>query len=161
MNDDAIHLLKILEVGLIASVKFLLAPFEAERNGFNFKESFLITTTGGITGIIAFSLIGDAIAYGWKKILGLFKKPLIKNEKPAPKFTWTRRFIIRTKIKFGLLGLAIVTPAIISIPIGTFVIHRFYRKKLRNVLFVIASLIVWSFILNNIAQYLKLSQYLK
>ena len=66
MNDDVIHLLKILEVVLIASVKFAIAPFEAERYGFNFKEAFLITTTGGTIGIILFSLIGEVIAFGWR-----------------------------------------------------------------------------------------------
>ncbi len=160
MNDDVIHLLEILEVGLIASVKFLIAPFEAERYGFNFKDSFLITTTGGIAGILVFSLVGEAIAYSWKKLKNKFKKPLGTDDKPVKKFTWIKKFVIRTKIKFGVIGLVITTPSIISIPIGSIVIHRFYRKKGRNILLLIVSLIIWSFILNGVAQYLKLSQYL-
>lgn len=160
MNDDVIHLLKVLEVLLIAGVKFVIAPFEAERYGFNFKEAFIITTTGGVIGILAFTFIGDAIAFGWKKLIGLIKKPLMENEKPKKKFTLTKKFIVRTKMRFGLWGLVITTPCIISIPIGTFVTHRFYRKKMRNVLLLIASLFIWSVILNGVAQYLKLSQYI-
>ncbi|MFI5163883.1 MAG: hypothetical protein ACHQHP_01405 [Bacteroidia bacterium] len=161
MNEDVIHLLKILEVALIASIKFLIAPFEAERYGFNFKDSFLITTSGGITGILIFSLVGEVIAYGWKKFKYFFQKHLQSESKPKNKFTWTRKFIIQTKIKFGLAGLIITTPSIISIPIGSFVIHRFYKKKKgRNILLLIISLIFWSLILNGVAQYLKLSQYL-
>ena len=160
MNDDVIHLLKILEVALIASVKFAIAPFEAERYGFNFKEAFLITTTGGTIGIILFSLIGEVIAFGWRKMILFFRKPLHIKEKPKKKFTWFKKFIVRTKMRFGLLGLLITTPSIISIPIGTFVIHRFYKKKFRNILFLAISLVCWSLILNGIAQYLGFSQYI-
>ena len=160
MNEDVIYLLKILEVGVIASIKFAIAPFEAERYGFNFKEAFLITTTGGITGILVFFLVGEVIAYGWRKMIRFFEKPLHKENKPRKKFTWGRKFIIRTKLRFGLMGLVITTPVVISIPIGTIVIHRFYRKKIRNILLLVISLICWSLLLNGIAQYMKLSQYL-
>jgi len=160
MSEEVIYFLKVLEVGLIASVKFLIAPFEAERQGFNFYQSFIITTSGGTIGIVSFTFIGDLIAYGWKKLLGLFRKPLLDDAPPKKKFTLTKKFIVRVKMKLGLLGLIIITPSIISIPIGTFVTHRFYRKKMRNILFLVISLIIWSLALNGIAQYLELSQYL-
>jgi hypothetical protein len=160
MNDDVLHLLKIFEVALIASVKFAISPFEAERYGFNFKEAFLITTTGGTIGIILFSLVGEVIAFGWRKTILFFEKPLHIQEKPKKKFTWFKRFIIRTKMRFGIFGLVITTPSIISIPIGAFVIHRLYKNKYRNILFLTISLIFWSLILNGVAQYLHLSQYI-
>lgn len=160
MDENVVHLIKILEVAVIASLKFVIAPFEAERQGFNFEESLLITTLGGIFGVIIFSLIGEIIAYGWKKILSFFKKPLHQEEKPKKKFTWLRKFTIKTKMRFGLMGLVITTPAVLSIPIGTFMTHRFYRKKLKNILLLVISVLIWSCLLNGLAQYLKLSQYL-
>lgn len=159
-EEEVIYLLKVLEVGLIASVKFLLSPFEAERYGFTFKESFLITTTGGIIGIIAFTFIGDGIAYGWKKIKGLFRKKSATGLTPKKKFTRSNKFIVRIKMKYGLVGLLITTPSIISIPVGSIVINHFYKKKVRNIIFLILSLLIWSLLLNGLAQYLKLSQYL-
>jgi hypothetical protein len=165
-QSDVIYLLKIAEIGLIASLKFLIAPFEAERYGFNFRDSFLITTSGGITGIIIFSILGELIAYSWKKWLYFFRGILQKNRVQGngteeKKFTWAKKFAVRIKKRFGLTGLVFITPSIISIPIGTFVIHRFYRKKIRNIFFLTISLIIWSLILNGLAQYLKLSQYLQ
>lgn len=160
MSDEIIYFLKILEIGLIASLKFLIAPFEAERYGFNFRDAFLITTAGGVIGIFIFTFVGDMIALGWKKLIRAFKKPLHVKEKIGKKFTWSRKFIIRTKIRFGLMGLVFITPSVISIPIGTFMIHRFYRKKWRNILFLITALVFWSLALNGLAQHLKLSQYL-
>ena len=160
MGENVIHLLKILEIGLIASVKFVFAPFEAERQGFDFKESFLITTIGGFIGAILFTLIGDIIAYSWKKMIRFFEKPLHLQEKPKKKFTWVRKFVIKTKMRFGLLGLLLTTPSIISIPIGTFMVHRFYRRKGKNILLLMFSILIWSLLLNGVAQYLKLSQYI-
>lgn len=157
-SEDVIHLLKIIEVGLLASVKFLLAPFEAERQGFNFKDSFLITTSGGIIGIIAFTFIGDALVYGWKKFIALFRSSA--KEKTRDKFTWSSKFIVKTKMRFGIWGLVITTPSIISIPVGTFVTHRFYRRKMRNVVLLITSLLIWSLLLNGLAQYLSLSEHI-
>ena len=160
MNEELIHLLKILEVVLIAGVKFVIAPFEAERYHFNFKEAFLITTAGGFLGILAFTFVGEVIAYIWRKIINFFRKPLQNEDKPKRKFTWLKKFIIKTKMRFGLIGLLLTTPAIISIPIGTFMIHRFYRKKAKNILLLMLSVLLWSLLLNGIAQYLKLSQYI-
>ena len=160
MDEDVIHLLKIFEVLLIASVKFVLAPFEAERYGFNFKDAFCITTAGGILGIIAFTFIGHGIAYLWKKIKNFFSQSVKKDEKSPKKFKWSTRFIIKTKMRFGLIGVALITPSIISIPVGTFLIHRFYRGKLKNIFLLFVSLLLWALILNGLAQYLKLSQYM-
>lgn len=160
MDENVIHLLKVLEVALIASVKFVLAPFEAERYHFNFKEAFLITTAGGFMGILAFTFIGEIIAYGWRKMINFFRKPSEKDEKPKKKFTWMKKFVIRTKMRFGLVGLLLTTPSVISIPIGTFMVHRFYRRKGKNILLLMLSVLFWSFALNGLAQYLKLSQYI-
>jgi hypothetical protein len=161
MNEgEIIQLLKIIEIGLIASIKFLLAPFEAERNGFNFQNSFLITTSGGIIGIIVFTFVGRGVTYSWKKAGAFFKKKKKAIIEEKKKFTRGNKLIVRIKIKYGLIGLSIITPAIISIPVGTIVINHFYRKKMKNVIALIFSLLAWSVLLNGLAQHLKLSQYL-
>ena len=160
MDADVIHYLKIFEIVLIASVKFAFAPFEAERQGFNFREAFLITTSGGFFGILAFTFVGEVIAYAWRKTILFFEKPLHMQEKPKKKFTWLRKFTIKTKMRFGLPGIVITTPLIISIPLGTFMAHRFYRKKGRNILLLMLSVVFWALIINGIAQYISLSQFI-
>ncbi len=161
MNEEGVlFLLKILEVALLASVKFALSPFEAERYGFNFRDAFLVTTSGGMIGILAFTFIGDGIAYGWKKLKGVFRRKGEPEKAEKKKFTSGNKLIVRVKMRYGLIGLAIVTPSIISIPVGSIVINHFYRKKGRNITVLIVSLLLWSLLLNGLAQYLKLSQYL-
>jgi hypothetical protein len=163
---DVARWLKTLEVGLIASVKFLFAPFEAERYHYSFGEAFAITTVGGLIGIFAFYYAGTKIVSWWRHSMALIKSIFVKKSvevlehKPRKKFTRTKRFVIRIKMKFGIMGIAFITPCLISIPIGTIVGANFYRKKKGVMLYFIGSLILWSLILNGIAQYLKLSQYI-
>jgi hypothetical protein len=163
---DIAYWLKILEVGLIASVKFLFAPFEAERYDFSFGQSFAITTIGGLVGIFAFYYAGTKITTWWRHLIALIKSIFIRKpiavieNKPRKNFTRGRRFVVGIKMRFGLFGVAFVTPCIISIPVGTIVAANFYKKKKGVLLYFIGSLLLWSLILNGIAQLLKLSQYI-
>lgn len=158
--------LKYLEVGLIASVKFLIAPFDAERNGFTWIEAFTVTTIGGFIGIVAFTFLGENISKWWRHVVALVKSVFmgrpasVIERKPRRVFTRNRRFIVRIKMRFGLAGIAFITPCIISIPIGTLVAITFYKKRQRVLTYLSISLLFWSLLLNWLAQYMRLSQYI-
>jgi len=98
---DVARWLKILEVGLIASVKFLFAPFEAERYNFSFGESFAITTIGGLIGIFAFYYAGTKITSWWRHSVALIKSIFVRKpvavieSKPRKKFTRGRRLSLQ------------------------------------------------------------------
>lgn len=163
---EVVKWLEYLEVALIASVKFLIAPFDAERNHFNWIESFAVTTTGGIAGIFVFVFVGENISAWWRHFMALVKSVFLRRpaevieRKPRKKFTRKNRLIVWIKMKFGLAGIAFITPCIISIPIGTVVAISFYKKRGRVLLYLLISLILWSLVLNALAQILKLSQYI-
>jgi hypothetical protein len=166
VEGEVTHWLKIVEVSLIASVKFLLAPFEAERYNMSFWESFLYTTGGGTMGIFVFYYAGQLISEWWKRNMAKIKS--FVTRRPITDFTGENRrvmtrknkIIVRVKNKFGLAGIAFVTPCIISIPIGTLVAVAIYRKRKPVILYLMVSLIFWSFALNWLAQFLALSKYI-
>jgi hypothetical protein len=167
MNAEEItYWFKVLEVGLISGVKFLLAPFEAERQGFNFMQSFTITTLGGVLGVLVFYYAGSLIAAWWNHIKALIKSIFIRRpaevieRQPKRHFTRTNKMIVKIKRRFGLAGIAFVTPCIISIPVGTLVAVAFYRKRKPILLYLFVSLLLWSIVLNYTAQQLALSQYM-
>jgi hypothetical protein len=163
---DALFWAKCLEVALIASVKFLLAPFEAERQGFTMIQSLIITTSGGLVGITAFLFAGDYIFAGWRHlkamVLALFsKKNTAQIERKMPKKIKPEGKVIQfVRTRFGLIGIAFVTPCIISIPVGTLVAAGLYRSKLKIFLYSAFFLVFWSLLLNFVAQYMELSRYL-
>lgn len=158
---EAEEIRNIATLFLISGIKFLFAPFTAsELFGYSFWKSFAITTSGGATGILVFTYVGDLIVRWWNHLVAVLKAFFLRRKvevierKPHDKFTRTNKLIVRVKRRFGLAGLAFLTPCILSIPIGTFVINRFFKKKWRILLFLFVALLFWSFVLNGIAQYL-------
>lgn len=156
MDPALTEWLKIADVVLIASVKFAISPFVAESQGFNFFESVLITTSGGLLGVLIFTFAGDAIVYGWKNFMSLIRKGDVK---PKKIHTWTNRTIVRARKRFGLMGIALLTPSVLSIPVGTFIIQGIYKGRLKNILGLFIAILVWSLGLNLFAQFLSLSQF--
>ena len=143
---------------LLAATKFLMSPFLARyAYGYNFYESLLITTVGGLLGVLAFGLIGKIIDQYWARtvdfVKGIFGKKKDPNEK-VKIFNRTNRFIVFVKKRLGLVGVALITPCIISIPIGTIVAFAMYKHQPKRVWTALSvSLVFWSVILNLVAQF--------
>ena len=104
-----------------------------------------------------FTFIGEGIAYSWKKIQSSF---FGKSKSRIKKFNRLTRLVISIKNKFGVMGVSMITPSLISIPVGTLIINRLYKGKFKNLLVLFFALLIWSLTLNSIAYYLRLSQYL-
>jgi hypothetical protein len=117
-------------------------------------------------GILVFYYAGSLIAAWWNHIKALIKSIFIRRpaevieRQPKRHFTRTNKMIVKIKRRFGLAGIAFVTPCIISIPAGTLVAVAFYRKRKPILLYLFVSLLLWSIVLNYTAQQLALSQYM-
>ena len=150
-------------MALLASVKFLPAPFLAEIEHYDFTEAFFITTLGGTIGVVAFVFIGEGIKRGWQA-MGRFFRMIFTGKKitapppPKRKFTRGNRFIVRVKRRFGLTGIAFVTPCIISIPVGCLVAMHFFKNRRKVLGSIMLSLVLWSLLLNLVAQTTDLSR---
>ncbi len=55
--------------------------------------------------------------------------------------------MIRVKNRFGIVGIAIVTPCIISIPIGCILAARFFKNRTKVLTAMFISATGWAFIL--------------
>ncbi len=147
------ELLKVGILVLTSSTKFLFAPGAAASFGYNFWQIISITISGGFLGISLFYFAG-----GW--VMAQFGRLTITKRKdtpPAPKkaFTRTNKFIVKVKSRFGLIGLAIITPCIISIPIGTLLAARYFGKNKKTYPYLLVSVVAWSFILTTATMFLK------
>lgn len=132
--------LKILSVFISCALFFgkVGMPAAVLLFKFNFIKVFLVSTSAGITGSILFTNISAALLKWWDK----FKEK--KNFSKSKVFTKTNRFIIKTKKRFGLYGIALLSPILLSIPIGAFVAERFYKDKKRVIIALSISVIFWS-----------------
>lgn len=138
----------LILVFILSATKFLFAP-SVSLYTFGFWETILFVSIGGIVGVSIFYF-----GAGWlienTHQRRLKKEALLKSQgKPILKkvFTPGKRKIIRIKRAFGLTGIAIVTPCIISIPIGSVLAARFYHHKKQTVFVLYLSVIIWAFVL--------------
>jgi len=136
------EILEILSLLLVSATKFFLAPSIAIYLGYGFLKSVFITSAGGIIGFFIFFKFGIIIR---KWFLKLFKK------KKKAFFTKKTRLIVKVRAKYGLWGLAILTPCLLSVPIGAFLASRYYSKDKRTIPFFIGFIILWSILLSSIS----------
>ncbi|MFQ3579713.1 MAG: hypothetical protein SNJ71_06210 [Bacteroidales bacterium] len=132
---------------VLSMVKFaIVAPLGILTYKFNIYEAIFIHIAGGGSGVIIFSLLSNQILKIWNRFI-LFYNRLIKR-KPSKKkiFSKRTRLWIHLKNRYGLIGIAIITP-ILSIPVGAFIAVRFYPIK-TAVTYLFISIVFWSLILN-------------
>jgi hypothetical protein len=135
---------------LLSSLKFFLAPALGIAMGFSFVKTVLITTSGGTSSVLFFYYFGKVVIRTYRRIFRKKENPPDKEIVPSLK----RRVIIDFKNKYGLNGLAIASPIIISIPVGAVVASRFFKRKRTPLLFILW-VVIWSLGLTTIAQLFK------
>jgi hypothetical protein len=153
-----VAVLKIIQVFLLATVKYVFTFPIALLIGLNFKQTLISVTLGGLVGFFFFyHFSGFAI----RNLHHL--KTFIKKYSPIPLHLWYRklaiwrknmtgervfsrrnRFIARFRAKFGLPGIVILSPVILSIPIGAFLLHKYYSKHKLARPYMVLSILSWT-----------------
>ena len=112
---------------------------------FSFVETLLIAGGGGLSGVFFFTfLIGEII-----RIFSKLKSKFTSTDqiKKSKTFTKKNRIIIHAKKKFGIAGIALVSPVFLSIPLGIFLSLRFFQDKTRTLKWMSASVVFWTVVL--------------
>ncbi|MBE9467202.1 MAG: hypothetical protein IMY72_02635 [Bacteroidetes bacterium] len=155
---------KITYIIFLGSIKFAISPFfSVLQCKHSIAKTITLTSVGGTIGILAFALLTKPISIAFdfliKKIREkLFCKKVIPHSKRKLKqkniFSKKNRRVIRVKQKYGLLGLSIITPIILSIPVGTFIAVKYYTLCSKTLFFLISAVVLWSVVLTFFVAYL-------
>jgi len=129
---------KILSIFLTCTFFFvkLGVPSAVIFFKYNFIKAMLVACSGGITGNIIFTYL-SATFLNWTHAYR--EKRNIKKKI----FTKSTRRMIRIKQRFGLAGIAFITP-IISQPIGAFFAEKFFKDKKKVILYLSVSVVFWA-----------------
>jgi len=140
-------MIQIILTILSSSVKFALTfPLAVLQFNFSFAETVLWTNVGGILGIYFFTYLSDQIIEWWKRTFRKKRKARSAGKKSKKIFTNKNRRIVRIKQGYGLPGIAVITPLLLSIPVGTFLMVRYYPRSKFKIVALLASNIIWSVI---------------
>lgn len=162
---------KIIQVILLSSVKFVAGPpfaYYDQRYDFSLIETVFYCVVGGMLGVFIFSYLSKPffIAEHWifMKFKKLFSKPepfsppkvdvegnievhyeyIDKHARSRKIFTKRNRRIVKIWKKYGLTGIAIITPVILSIPIGTIIANSLESNRKKIILYMFFSILLWS-----------------
>jgi hypothetical protein len=109
----------------------------------NYFMALLSSCFGAILGTVVFTYVFAGLLKWWERV----RAGMFTSKHPKKIFTKFNRRVIRTKNRFGLTGIAMLTPILLSIPIGAFLAERFYKHKGKVILYLSLASIFWCFTL--------------
>ena len=141
-------LLEILLTILFSSFKFAATfPLVIIQFESSFLETIFWTNVGGIAGIYFFAFLSERLISWWKGTFRRSNRKILEDEQQVKKiFTRRNRRIVKTKMKYGLAGIAMITPFLLSIPVGVFLVVRYYNNSRYKFTYLIAANLFWSLI---------------
>jgi hypothetical protein len=158
-------ILKMLHVILLASFKYILTIPYARLIGLNYEQGLIAVLIGGIGGFLAFYYLSGWIIKKFNRIklffcffipLSIRKRYQLYCEKmsnqPKKLFSRKNRFIVRIKKSYGLWGLIIATPVLLTIPLGAFLANKYYSGRKNIVVYMIISIVGWAVVLTTLIQ---------
>lgn len=155
---------KILHVILLASVKYFITLPYAMLIGLNYGQALISVLVGGIGGFLFFYYLSHKVIVAFhymkprickmmpesfKSRYRVFCKRFAVKE-PAKIFSRKSRFIARIKSSYGFWGIIIATPFVLSIPVGAFLMSRYYAHRRHIVPFMILSIVSWAAVLTGV-----------
>lgn len=128
---------------ILSSTWKFAATFPVAVYVFNmsFFQTILYTNIGGLLGIIVSGFLSKSLVVLYNRY---WPERLKIRKKYKRKFTKRNRRLVTFKRKYGLPGIVVLTPVLLSIPVGTFLIVKYYRQRQLSYLFLVLCQIVWS-----------------
>ena len=132
------EVLRAIPVYLSSTVKFIFGPVGGYAAGLRLLTTILVTVAGMMTSVLLFTYAGDWIR---KKIFHRFTRG-------GKRFSQrTRRFVSIWK-KYGLAGVAAMTPILLTPIGGTILAVSSGSPKERIILFMFVSAAIWSVVIS-------------
>jgi hypothetical protein len=151
---------KILHVIFLASFKYILMIPYAKLIGLNYSQALVAVLIGGIGSFLFFYYLSNwtirkfsyirpflcrFVPQNIKKRYQLFCER--KAFKPKKVFSRKSRLIVRLKKTYGLWGIIIATPILLTIPLGAFLTSKYYSRKKNIVGYMLVSIVGWALVL--------------
>ena len=126
--------MKILAIILLTMLKFIFGPTLGYAGGFSLPVTILITITGMMCSVVLFTFLGKLLR---ERVLKRFfsRRKLFSRR--------NRRFVIIWK-KYGVKGVAFLTPLLLTPIGGTLLLASFGSSKREILISMLLSAIFWS-----------------
>ncbi len=141
-------LLKYITIALASTLKFFGGPIAGFAMGLGWFETALCSTAGMMFTIVLVSTLTEQI----NKLRDRFRKS------PKKKFSRSSRAAVKVWQKFGVAGIAFLTPVLFTPPLGAILIVAFRIPRFTAYSWMLASGLVWGFIVSFAISHVPLFQ---
>ena len=138
-------MMEAIPIILLSAFKFLPCPSLAVAMGYNFWETILITVPAGVAATVFFFLASNFLMERARR--RKLTAVSTGKEKVKRQFTWLNKNLIRVKHRFGVVGIAFFTPTLLSIPLGSIIMAKFFKHKKEALPALMLSVIGWGVLL--------------
>lgn len=147
------ELLKLLFIYLLTMFKFIAGPSLGYAAGYNYLTTVAITVAGMMSSVLFFTYLGKLLR---EKIL---KKYFAKRKIFSKK---SRRFV-KIWNTYGEIGVAILTPLLLTPIGGTVMLISAGTKKNKIIIYMLISGAFWALVISGLIYYFgdELLQYFK
>ncbi len=114
-------------------IKFIGGPLSGTAFGLTWVETCIFTVLGMMTSVLIFSLLGAEVR----------SRLFNRRKKKRRLFTTRNRRIVRIWRRYGLTGVAFLTPLIFSPILGTIVASSFGEPWKRIFVYMFVSAVFW------------------
>ena len=163
------YTLKIINVFLISTVRYFYTPIFALIIKLDLTTSVITMITGGVLSFIVYYNLAKLLF-----LLGKFLKPVIakifpaswnrkyviwllrrrKKRKHKKKFTRRNRFIVKFKRHYGMYGIILLTPWLLSLVLGAMLLRKYYSDRKEALPIALAAIVAEGLFLNFIFYWL-------
>lgn len=109
----------------------------------SFTETLFYTNVGGIIGAVVFVFFSDLLIRMYNKY---WPESLKIKRKAKRIFTKRNRLLVKIRKRYGLYGIVVLSPVILSIPVGSFLMVKYYGTHKSNIIWLIAGQVFWSLV---------------
>ncbi len=129
-------ILTFLGIYFLCLFKFIAGPVLGSAAGYSVFETVLVTVAGMMTSVSVFAFLGDKI----KQYMAL------RAKKPKQIFSKKNRNIVKIWGKYGVLGIAFLTPVILTPIGGTLIMVSFGVPKREIHIHMLWSAMLWAIV---------------
>ena len=134
------EIIKVISIILLTMLKFIAGPTLGYAGGFSFLGTIIITISGMMSSVFLFTFLGKVLR----------EKVLVRFFRNRKRFTKRNRRFVTIWKKYGLWGVAFLTPVILTPIGGTIVLTSFGSSKREILISMFFSAAFWSTAISSI-----------
>ena len=134
-----------ISLATLATIKFMFSAIPGPALGLNYVETVISIFVGAVISAAFFFFSPEYFMQrAQKKRIKLIQETHKNGETIAQKRVFSRmnKGVVRLKLRFGKIGICFWAPFLLSVPVGSIIVAKFYGKYSFTFLYVILGMLI-------------------